>query len=90
MFSNLPVAPLDTGTSVVCVKMHRAAAAVPANGVDPMKTKKRIYLDACMRMPVEWLIQSASNPTRHMTQAHIALHWLAVRKKTVKWSIDHA
>ena len=55
-----------------------------------MKTKKRDYLDACMRQPVEWLIQSATNPNKYMTKWDIALHWLAIRKKTAKRSIDHA
>ena len=46
-----------------------------------MKTKKRAYLNACLAQSTEWLKRSTENPNAHMTRMHIALHWLAIRKK---------
>jgi hypothetical protein len=47
-----------------------------------MATKKRAYLNACMGQSIEWLTRSANNPSAYMTRMDIALHWLAIRKKT--------
>ena len=46
-----------------------------------MKTKKRAYLDECMRLPVSWLRESAENPSPYMTKIHVKLHYIAIRIK---------
>lgn len=45
---------------------------------------KRRYFDLLMTMPVDWLRQSAAMPNAHMTRMNVALHLLAIRRKTWK------
>jgi hypothetical protein len=47
-----------------------------------MVTKKRAYLNACMCQSIEWLTKSANNPNAYMTRMDIALHFIAIRKKS--------
>ncbi len=43
--------------------------------------KKREYLEACLRQPVDWLRQSATNPSKTMTRSHVLIHYVAIRRK---------
>lgn len=43
---------------------------------------RRAYFGLLMAQPVEWLLASAANPTAHMRPIHVALHRIAIRRKT--------
>jgi hypothetical protein len=44
---------------------------------------KRKYFNILMQMPVEWLKKSAATPSTYMTRMDVALHFLAIRQKSV-------
>jgi hypothetical protein len=41
---------------------------------------KQAYLKALMQQPAGWVLKSARNPSPYMTQTHIKLHYLALRR----------
>jgi len=45
-----------------------------------MKSKQK-YLSLLMLQPRAWIIESMSNQSEYMSNTHIALHKIALRKK---------
>jgi len=43
-------------------------------------TRKRQYLHLCLRLPVDWLLASAANPSPYMTRTHVAIARIALRR----------
>ena len=41
---------------------------------------KQTYLKALMQQPAGWVLRSARNPNAYMTQTHIRLHYVALRR----------
>jgi hypothetical protein len=48
-----------------------------------MATKKRQYLNALLKMDSEWILESLLSPSDCMSDIHIALHRIALRKRGV-------
>lgn len=45
--------------------------------------QRQRYLDALMQQPSEWIRLSVETPTAHMTRTHIALHYIALRRRRI-------
>jgi hypothetical protein len=43
--------------------------------------KKQKYLALLMDMPTDWIISSMRDPSPYMTQTHIKLHAIALRRR---------